>query len=140
MQDTRLHFISYVFSMELAKERTILRKKIDSWYVCYTKWALIEKTCMKNWDSVFGMLLSLDLTGLSSLELPWYVFLSCLFPSTFYFEKFQTSHILHLDSVIVDICHIGFLFLLVYAYVYIYVYVCVCVCVYTYIHRIYLYK
>ena len=73
------------------------------------------------------MLLSLDLTGLSSLEPPWYVFLSCLFPPTFYFEKFQTSHILHLDSVIVDICHIGFLFLLVYAYVYIYVYVCVCI-------------
>ena len=134
MQDTRLHFISYVFSMELAKERTILRKKIDSWYVCYTKWALIEKTCMKNWDSVFGMLLSLDLTGLSSLEPPWYVFLSCLFPPTFYFEKFQASHILHLDSVphwlspLTSIC--------------ICVYICMCVCVYilTYIESIYTYR
>lgn len=80
------------------------------------------------------MLLSLDLTGLSSLELPWYVFFSCLFPPTFYFEKFQTSHILHLDSVIVNTCHIGFLLLLVYAYVHIYV------CVLTYIESIYTYR
>lgn len=49
------------------------------------------------------MLLSLDLTGLSSLEPPWYVFLSYLFPPTFSFEKFQISYILCLDSLILNI-------------------------------------
>lgn len=65
--------------MVLTKGRITQKKKIGFWSVCFISLDLTKKMFMMNWDSVFEILPSSDLTGSSSLELQWYVLVSVRF-------------------------------------------------------------